>query len=810
MGQNDIKRLITGFLLIAVITGSATLALSGIFNSEGSQTSAQIKDAAQKALVPSIGEGAKVEDISSIPSYDQSTGSLDQTTLDPSNLTDVLANNLAQHLVQSNPNGPQELNGTPSIVFPENTEDIFELTLNDAKFSYIPPGIDTGRIKIEDTWTQITAGDYLTKSNEVIGEAYGDGGLTGIWKKLETQQPSVEALNAVNISIAQAQEKLYNLSVPEPLVDLHKKTLSFLEFHKSVFTTDFETDPLRALIAFENFEAIQKSQQQEILQEFEKGKEKISHAPFDESNFSPVALFLGVQTAYAIPVHDAVGNWLKGFLVADSAVSLSYVIKQWIKEILVDILKDQLVHRLVREVVKWIQGGGAPRFITNWKGYFKDIANITAGSLIETVAPRLCQSFGPLVRIAFLPVETSDSQLRPITCTLDQVVSNVKGFYDSFLNGGWLAYGASLEPGNNLFGAMIQVNDLSKLAKAEALQNAQQESQANSGFKSTKTCVYWDEKEMSYSEYQVALTLPNFAGASCTGGNASTGPNDLPTNPTSCKVKLCKDDGFTITTPGATIAGQLNKALGSPFDRIVNAQDLAALVSALINSALNKLIGLGQKGVLGLFGSDSGPGGGSGGGSSGGGGSGGGGSGGGNPGGSTDPCFGLSGEDLRECRGTTGGSTGGGVDETSKSALLQLADSKIRSLQSVIDSNTQWLAKASSTKAILNSAALACPNLASSAQTRSSAISAQEAAVQSEMATARTKLQRVQQIRTRIENATDTSALAALSEELETINSQEIIDAASNAQGRLARLSQLEVEATAAAGGSCSQTLSEP
>jgi hypothetical protein len=58
------------------------------------------------------------------------------------------------------------------------------------------------------------------------------------------------------------------------------------------------------------------------------------------------------------------------------------------------------------------------------------------------------------------------------------------------------------------------------------------------------------------------------------------------------------------TTPGEALVGAIKDSFAAPLLRIVNAQDLAALINALINAVLSKLVKLGQstvsKGLLGL------------------------------------------------------------------------------------------------------------------------------------------------------------------------------------------------------------------
>ncbi|MEW5859126.1 MAG: hypothetical protein AB1861_17360, partial [Cyanobacteriota bacterium] len=243
-------------------------------------------------------------------------------------------------------------------------------------------------------------------------------------------------------------------------------------------------------------------------------------------------------------------------------------VAKWAKDMAREFLKKFLVHRMVQQTITWIQGGGKPRFVTNWSSFMKGIGNEVAGDFLSKVSPRLCSSFGPLVRIALTPTNTAPETY--VTCTLDQVMANVQDFYDDFNNGGWIAYGATLQPQNNFFGALMETSDLLTIKKAEEQEAKKSEVEAGSGYLGTQQCVKW--------EY-VLETVPGNcdpATPQLCGGNATQ------------EKRVCAE--YKTTTPGDVVASSLSKATGANLDWIVNAQDLAALTNALLNSLMNKLI----------------------------------------------------------------------------------------------------------------------------------------------------------------------------------------------------------------------------
>ena len=122
-----------------------------------------------------------------------------------------------------------------------------------------------------------------------------------------------------------------------------------------------------------------------------------------------------------------------------------------------DIIAKRIMDYIVDQTVQWIQGGGEPKFVTNWDSFMKDAGDIAFDSVIREIgAAGLCSPFGLQVKLALLPVQKFSTQ---ISCTLDNVVKNINIFYVDFSVGGWDGYLLSLEPQNNFYGAMLLAND---------------------------------------------------------------------------------------------------------------------------------------------------------------------------------------------------------------------------------------------------------------------------------------------------------------------------------------------------------------
>ena len=425
--------------------------------------------------------------------------------------------------------------------------------------------------------------------------------------------PTPTAVNAIQILLEETAVEIERLAVPKNLIPLHLATLRLLqqEIDFLANVSNPGSDPLKAALRFE----LQARTLPILVGEFR--AELAAAQNIFAATGNPASAFS--LSLFALPTAHA--QWV----VNDPALLAERLI-EWAKEMAVDFVKDQLIHRMVQQVVTWIQGGGQPQFITNWKGFLRDASNLAAGSVIEKIAPQLCQSFGPLVRISLLPVNLPSY---PVTCTLDQVVANVQDFYNDFNQGGWIAYGAALQPQNNYLGALIQVSDIADREAAKAQAAAQAEAQAGQGFLGQQDCVK-----------HVWVDVPGSAGT-------------LPSRQLKCEE-------YKTTTPGATQASILGQSIEAPLHRIVNAKDITALVSALINAGLTKLVDIGTKGLLGLTASQT-------------------------PTTTVDPCEGTCGQARNTCKQRTCGRLTGSAKQSCDQAVAA-GDAKCVQTNSVCDS----------------------------------------------------------------------------------------------------------------------------
>lgn len=566
----EIKKLITAFLMLATITSSGVLIFSNFKETFSSRSEPASKTSEEPlGVVPD--QNAFVEPIPETPLAQFGDSSLSREEPPPpvepsSNLTETLARHLARQVIIANPEGPRNTDGARAILTPDQdalnsifSESIFGsqykelgITVSEENLVIIPNPI----IKDNDS--------YIQGVSKILSETT----VSARYRALTASEPTAEAIALAERIYARATYELERLPVPFPLVNLHKSLLVSLKEQQKIFeiAANYTEDPLKTLIVLPDSARIIDQGFKNFEDEFRKVNfiKQTGRAPAENKiiSFLKTILPINKARAQAVPINvfSTTDPETLGFHAAETANSAgTWAENIWknLRVILTETLKNQIVHRFVQQIIEWVKGNGKPQFITNWQGFLDDTVNETAGYFIQQLYPPLCSPFKDLIRLALVPIPS----LAPsrTACTLDRVVSNVRNFYNNFQEGGWIGYTTLLKPSNNFFGSIIQVSDIVAFESEKAKESAKAEAETGQGFLSTKTCI--DE-------------------------DPATGK--------------CKPGGYITTTPGGQVAHITSKALAdSPIDQVVNAADLEALISAVIDSFLNKVILSGAAGITG-------------------------------------------------------------------------------------------------------------------------------------------------------------------------------------------------------------------
>lgn len=227
------------------------------------------------------------------------------------------------------------------------------------------------------------------------------------------------------------------------------------------------------------------------------------------------------------------------------------------------------IDQMTSSIVNWINSGfeGKPSFVQNYKQYFTNVADQAAGEFIRGSALSfLCSPFQAQIRIA---VAQSYAKRNARACTLSGSIANVTSFMNgNFSSGGWNSLLSFITvPTNNPFGAY---------SYAQAQLGNYQSQQVNLAGRRISPEGY-----LAYEEKYDCKTVGS--------GDFNAAQEEITTQ--DCKTR--------ITTPGATIAGVVNKTLGQPYDALNLSKNFDEIVSALIKQLTTKALQVGFSNLSG-------------------------------------------------------------------------------------------------------------------------------------------------------------------------------------------------------------------
>jgi len=254
------------------------------------------------------------------------------------------------------------------------------------------------------------------------------------------------------------------------------------------------------------------------------------------------------------------------------------------------IIGKALLHTFTQSVVKWINSGfnGSPSFVTNPEGFLNNVADQAIGEVIEGISPLLCAPFRINLRFS-LGLNLSLNSKDDIHCRLSDVINNVRGAYDGFVGGSvgsgnlsqWIHIAGT--PQNNPYGVYIATTNKLSLGITSATGKEVKLLDWGKGFKSWRDCV----------EYG-----PDVEIRAKGGGTIENDAN--PGVPLKRKGPCIKEG--PIKTPGSIIEGETTGALNTTFHELELANEIDAVVGALVNQMLVQVMSAGA----GLLGSSSG------------------------------------------------------------------------------------------------------------------------------------------------------------------------------------------------------------
>lgn len=269
-------------------------------------------------------------------------------------------------------------------------------------------------------------------------------------------------------------------------------------------------------------------------------------------------IYVAVQWVYnnaQAAISSAVALWNKANIILKEALKVAW-----------NVLRKKLLNMLVNDILKWIQGGGTPRFVTDWQGFLKTAADKAAGAFLDELgAGFLCDGFSLQLRLALNTPPKFDEKA---TCTLKMAIANIDKFMADFSKGGWAGFIKISERKNNYMGAYFTALDQKYAVTAETEAAKKNEAISSSGFLGDTVCVAMENK--TTNDKQAMDSKQGYAEA------------DIPEG-----YKCTK---WQTRTPGRIAGDALQQATGVDIENLISAKEFAEYAAAIIDAVINRAI----------------------------------------------------------------------------------------------------------------------------------------------------------------------------------------------------------------------------
>ncbi len=283
------------------------------------------------------------------------------------------------------------------------------------------------------------------------------------------------------------------------------------------------------------------------------------------------------------------------------------------------IIIKQLMDKLTYDTIAWINGGfkGEPLFVKNPETFYTSIIDTEVANFANLTAFSGGQyPFGRDFALGMINQYRGQFALAAQSSLANYVANGQPAdFYTNFSTGGWDAWmGLVVNPANNPIGYTMMASDEIARRTQDANNNwfvqggsnpnvneVRQEIASAGGFLAQKKCAvsllpgtdYDEDLSQTEEQWRAIASLPI--------------PNDVGYDQADiddAKTHVC--GRWDTLTPGQTISGQLDTALGSPFKSLDLNADFSDSISAIFDALFNQLANKGLTALADAIGGDAG------------------------------------------------------------------------------------------------------------------------------------------------------------------------------------------------------------
>jgi len=605
----DVKKLITGFLILALGASTAAWILSGTPNSLAN-TAANVQGLT--AAQP-LGDNAFIATpTTTVPEdvADLLEGELPSSTElalnDPNNLTAALGNSMLDGLISANPNGIQtDSDGNGQINQPDDQAILTELSGSQSAQNIDIPNWDVNvvseqaKIKTSPTSSAQSVNDYLNAFNDINDKYFVQTGLQQAADAASTTDPSnlvvdPSIITTANTAIPRALSDTMRLTVPAPFLAFQKSWVKLLIYERNIaeLLSKAPTDPARTTLTLtleeNNYTAALGDFNATFQKTIQAEKLSLQNDPIQEN-----AITAFLNKIFSINVADAQGVFVPvncptcvaathSGTVITHATGWGTFFKNLALDIALQLLKNTLMAQLQSHVIKWIQNSGAPMFVQNWANDFANAAIMSATNYINSNFACIGTANLPKIQLVLNAIYKPGNNACASQFASQLSQGNLTSFLNNFKTGGFLTFGQTLMPSNDFYGSLYFA--------AQGAANTAQQSQslfsvkttAQQGFKGAETCTDQSNPNGFHCQRPDG-SIYNVNTAACNDGG--TGTDILIPNDGQC----ANGQPPTTQSPGQTTGMMLNQSLGTAPKLIAGASTIDGIINAFTISLINAL-----------------------------------------------------------------------------------------------------------------------------------------------------------------------------------------------------------------------------
>lgn len=266
-----------------------------------------------------------------------------------------------------------------------------------------------------------------------------------------------------------------------------------------------------------------------------------------------------------------------GFQAVMSAFDISQEIQDKIAAALkwaFTAFKKKLLDMMADQIIKWVNGGGKPTFVTDWRAFLNKAVNDVGGNFVAEYlgANFLCKKFSPQIQIMLAGPRTFDTAAK---CTLGDIDLNIRNFFTDTIKGGWKGWLKVSETQNNIYGMYFYALDKKWSMEELAAKTGSEAAQAGAGFLGDQVCLRY---------YRINPSgIPQEARYDANENAPKRGEAPAPFTDAHCT------EWFT-RTPGKVAADTVSKVAGKDWDWLLQSKEYSEYIVAILDAVMNRLI----------------------------------------------------------------------------------------------------------------------------------------------------------------------------------------------------------------------------